>query len=217
MKYVKLLALAAALLLPQTASSAPPGPDRFVVVGSNGTLIRSSGGFTVSQLKSGQYLIESTSQINQCAYMATAGNAQPFPATATITGAVGERTAVTVTTYDETGVRADANFHLIVKCSNAAPAGFATVNADGTLARGPFVTNVNHINTGAYYVTFSNSAFSTTCAYTASIGLSGTNGVSDPGFANVAPVSGGTIAILTYDTKGVATDRGFHIYAACNL
>jgi len=216
MRYAKLLALAAALLLPQAASSAPPGPDKFVVVGSNGTLIRSSGGFTVTHLNAGLYLVESTSQINQCAYSASASDTQPFPSTVTVTGAIGERTAVMVSTYDLPGVHADASFHLIVKCSNAAPAGSAVVDADGTLKRGT-ATSVNHINTGAYYITFANSAFSTTCAYTASIGLSGTSGVSDPGFAEVAPAGGGQIAVLTFDTKGVSTDRGFHVYAACNL
>lgn len=218
MRYAKPLAFATVLLLPQAASSAPPPvSDQFVVVSPNGNLMRSSGGLSVVRLGAGQYLIESTSQINNCAYSVTAGDAQPAPSMATATGAFEERTAVRVATYDKFAGRSDASFHLIVKCSNAVPAGTASVDADGTLVRGISVTSATRINTGAYNVTFSNSAFSTTCAYTVAIGLSGTSGTSDPGFANVAPVGAGTIAVLTYDTHGDPADRGFHIDAACNL
>lgn len=41
--------------------------------------------------------------------------------------------------------------------------------------------------------------------------------VSEPGFVNVAAVSGGTIAVRTYDMKGSPVDHGFHVFTPCNL
>jgi hypothetical protein len=121
-----------------------------------------------------------------------------------------------IATYDSTGSYADEGFHLVVRCVNAAPDGAAVVDPDGTFVRGILAASSSRVDTGSYTVTFANGTLSDKCAYTASIGLSGTAGVSDAGFVNVAGVSGGTIAVRTYDTKGNAADRGFHVFAACN-
>ncbi len=95
-----------------------------------------------------------------------------------------------------------------------APDGAAVVGSNGTLVRGINVSGATRDDTGAYTVTFTNSAASDTCAYTASIGDSGT-AISPPGAINVAAVSNGTIRVLTYDTQGNAADRGFHVYVGC--
>jgi hypothetical protein len=98
--------------------------------------------------------------------------------------------------------------------ATAPPVAAGVVHDDGTLARGFGIVSSSRDDTGAYTVTFTNTAVSDNCAYTASIGDSGT-AISPPGAINVAAVSNGTIRVLTYDTHGNAADRGFHVYVAC--
>lgn len=97
----------------------------------------------------------------------------------------------------------------------APPSAAAVVDADGTLARGIGATGASRVGTGSYTVTFTNASLSTSCAYVASIGLSATSGISDPGTVSVAAVSGDTVSVLTYDQHAEPADRGFHVYVAC--
>jgi len=221
MRNTKLYALAFAVLLAPGASWAGNAPaDGYIVATANGTLVRSSFGLTVTHVTTGQYEVDSVNPVHSCAYSVTAGSGDttiPAPAIATAVGRRENAQAVMIATYDDAGNYVDSDFHLIIQCGGATPGGAAVVDPDGTLVRGIFVSSASHSDTGAYTVTFLNSAFSTTCAYTASIGLSGTSGISDPGFVNVAAVSAGTIAVRTYDEHGNAADRGFQLYGACSL
>lgn len=219
MRYAKLLLLAFAVLL-VPASAATPHFDGFVVAKGDGTVVRGTG-YTVFHISAGKYEVDTIPlDVHPCTYIITAGSGDatlPPPSIATAVGRRENHTAVMVATYDAQGNYADEGFHLIVRCNNNTPDGAATVDPDGSMVRSRFVTSTARTGVGAYTVTFNNSSLSTTCAYTASIGLSGTSGISDPGLVNVAAVSGGTIAVRTYDTHGEAADRGFHVFAACNL
>jgi len=191
----------------------------FVVAGSDGKVIRGTG-YQVTHFATGQYEIDTIPDVHSCAYSVTAGSGDttvPAPAIATAVGRRENHTAVMVATYGLDKQYADAGFHLIVQCAGTTPGGAAVVDPDGTLVRGVFANSATRTGTGAYTVTFANSVLASTCAYTAGIGLSGTLGVSDPGFVNVASGGGGTIVVRTYDTHGNATDLGFHVYAACAL
>ena len=91
----------------------------------------------------------------------------------------------------------------------------AVVNFDGTLARGRGATGVLHTDTGIYEVDFTKDV--SACGYTASIGLTGTTGGSDPGTVTVVGRSGTPkgVYIQTFDRKGHAADLGFHLILAC--
>lgn len=211
------LTLAVAALLAPTAAFA----NGFVVADSNGGIVRSSNvSITVDHLGLGQYLVESPTKVNGCAFIVTAGSGDatiPKVAMATATGGREDPNAARVATYDQDGNPADAGFHLIMQCTSDTAPVWAVVDANGTVQRQLNVVSTLRTGTGAYTVTTFNSAFSTTCAYTAAIGLSGTSGTSDLGIVNVAAVSGATITVRTYDMNGAAADRGFHLFSACNL
>jgi hypothetical protein len=222
MRKISLLCIAlVSLLAPEAviAGAPPPPQNGFVVANGDGTVVRSTL-YTVFHVTTGQYEVDTIPNIHPCAYSVTAGSGDatiPAPTIATAVGRRENHTAIMVATFDHDGNYADAGFHLIVRCTNAQTDGAAVVDPDGTLVRGIFASGATRTGTGAYRVTFSNSAFSTTCAYTAAVGLSGTSGVSDPGFVNVAAVSAGTIAVMTYDKNGNPADLGFQVFGACNL
>ena len=92
---------------------------------------------------------------------------------------------------------------------------YAVVNADGSLARGFKGVTSAKSGTGAYIVTFNHNV--TGCAYTASVGLSGSSGTSAPGYATVVGRNGTAAAVFvdTYDTSGAGTNLGFHMIVAC--
>ena len=93
--------------------------------------------------------------------------------------------------------------------------GWAVVGSDGTLARKHNATKVDTNGTGQYVVYFSSNI--RRCAYTATIGLTGAGGVSDPGFVTVvgAGVSVHAVYIETFDKTGTLADLGFHLIVTC--
>jgi hypothetical protein len=190
----------------------------YVVAKGDGTVVRGTN-YQVTHVDTGQYEIDTDPDVHSCAYSVTAGSGDatiPTPAIATAVGRRENHTAVMIATFDLQGSYVDAGFHLIVQCAGNTPFS-AAVASDGTFVRGIFATGSARTGTGAYTVTFTNGSLSTTCAYTASIGISGTSGASPPGFVNVAAVSGGTIAVRTYNPQGIAADFPFQVYAACAL
>jgi hypothetical protein len=96
-----------------------------------------------------------------------------------------------------------------------APSDFAVVDSDGTFARGMGVTGAIHLETGVYEVDFVKNI--TACGYTATIGLSGTAGASDPGTVTVVGRSDNNKAlyIQTFNAKGKPADLGFHAIVQC--
>jgi hypothetical protein len=95
------------------------------------------------------------------------------------------------------------------------PSNTAVVDSDGTLARGLNAVSATHLTTGQYEVAFEKSVSG--CAYTASIGLSGTAGASPFGTVNVASRGGNKKAIFvqTFDPDGNLVDLGFHVIVTC--
>jgi len=218
MKFAALLSLAITTILATSAHSANL-LNGFVVAAPNGTVVRGTG-YTVFHVDTGKYEVDTAPDIHSCAYSITAGSGDTTVPPVSLATAVGRRenhNAIMVATFDAGGNYANEGFHLIVRCLNAATDGAAVVDPDGSLVRGVSVNSAARLGTGSYTVTFSNGAFSSSCAYTAAIGLSGTSGTSAAGFVNVAGVGGGTIAVRTYDTNGNAADLGFHVFGACNL
>jgi len=92
---------------------------------------------------------------------------------------------------------------------------WAVVDADGSFARGKGVVSTANLGTGIYEVIFNKNVRG--CVYTATIGLSGDSGVSDPGFittvGRVTDLNG--VFITTDDVTGASADLGFHLYVGC--
>lgn len=223
MRNISLLCIAVAALLAPNAviAGAPPPPPQngFVVAKGDGTVVRSTL-YTVFHITTGRYEVDTIPDVHHCTYSITAGSGDatvPSPAIATAVGRRENHTAIMVATFGHDGSYVDSGFHLIVRCIDAQSDGAAVVDSTGTLVRGVLATSASRTATGTYHVTFSNGAFSSSCAYTAAVGLSGSEDVSAPGFVNVAAVSAGTIAVMTYDKNGNPADLGFHVFGACNL
>jgi hypothetical protein len=93
---------------------------------------------------------------------------------------------------------------------------WAVVNADGTLARDSHAVSVTHTAaTGAYIVVFDRNVRS--CAYNATVGLSGASGTSARGFTTVvaAAVDVNGVFVTTDDVAGNPAERGFHLQVEC--
>jgi hypothetical protein len=92
---------------------------------------------------------------------------------------------------------------------------YAVVNADGSLARRNGAGSSARLGLGTYEVIFSRNVRD--CVYTATIGLSGASGSSNPGEITVVGratnVKG--VFVTTHDSAGADADRGFHLVVNC--
>ncbi len=94
---------------------------------------------------------------------------------------------------------------------------WAVIDAGCTFARGKGVVSVTRGDsaTGSCVVRFNKNV--TGCVYVATIGLSGSVGVSSPG--EITVVRRNTIPqavyVATYNSGGSQTDRGFHLLVGC--
>jgi hypothetical protein len=217
MRTAKLLSLAFVVAFAPSAFAAPIFINNQFVVNADGTLAR-GGKAGVIHSGTGQYEVDSEN-VKTCAYVVTAGSSDttvPSPAVATAVRKLGQQNAILISTYDNRGNAIDSGFHLIVRCVDATLDGAAVVDPDGTLARGVFASSATRADVGEYTVAFNNASIPTACAYTATIGLSASAGVSAPGLVTVAQAGNGNVAVRTYDVKGNPADLGFHVFAACN-
>lgn len=96
-----------------------------------------------------------------------------------------------------------------------AAAFWAVVDSDGTLDRGKSVVSTQRLSTGQYEVIFKKNV--RRCAYLASIGLVGSEGVEDPGQISVVGrfTDERGVFIETTDSTGTNADRGFHLNVIC--
>jgi hypothetical protein len=92
---------------------------------------------------------------------------------------------------------------------------FAVVNSNNTLARGRNVLAVDNIAPGVSVVHFASNK--TQCAYTATVGLSGSSGTSAPGYATVvgAAVDPNGVFMDTYNPAGSNAALGYHLATHC--
>jgi hypothetical protein len=92
---------------------------------------------------------------------------------------------------------------------------YAVVDPDGTLARGKGAIMAQSLGDGAYEVLFYRGVRN--CAYVATIGISGSNGQSEPGEITVAGRFNNKrgVFVQTHDSTGAFADRGFHLQVSC--
>lgn len=95
---------------------------------------------------------------------------------------------------------------------------WAVVNRNATLARGKGAIAVTRGDTatGSYIVVFNKDV--TRCLWTATIGLSGTVGVEQPGEITTVRRFNNprAVYVTTHNSSGVEADRSFHLFVGCN-
>jgi len=91
---------------------------------------------------------------------------------------------------------------------------FAVVNANGTLARGFGTVSSARLAVGQYQVVFIQNVARS--AFTATIGLTGSVGVSPPGEIAVVGRAGmpNGVFVQTWNSAGTPADRSFHLHVS---
>ena len=92
---------------------------------------------------------------------------------------------------------------------------WAVVSSDGRLVRDKGAQDANRVGTGRYEVIFARNVRS--CAYIASIGLPGAEGVAPPGQISTAGRNGARngVFVATQNSSGGRASRGFHLVVNC--
>jgi hypothetical protein len=92
---------------------------------------------------------------------------------------------------------------------------WAVVDPGGALARPTAGATVSKLGPGTYAVVFKQDV--TQCAYEATIGLSGTIAVENPGYSTVVRWSENTdgVFVQTYNERAELEDKGFHLVVVC--
>jgi len=191
---------------------------KWEVGSSAGALVRSKAGTAYTQLSIGTYVATFNSDQSKCAYIATPGDpgsgAVSGPVIATVATRSGNNNALFLQTWDQsTGALTNAPVHVATYCGTKKT--YAVVGANGALARGSRVVSTARVGAGAYEVIFDRKV--NTCAFTASIGTTGTGSVVAPGLITVAGRAGNKFGVFvnTVDRSGIQTDMPFHLAANC--
>ncbi len=133
----------------------------FAVVGYTANLVRSSPGTTLTNLGVGRYDVNFTSNVGECAYLATVGdpgNALVFNPAGVYTGSGSSAGTVYIETKNQGGgLAAGIPFHLAVICPTAANTQIAVVGAGGNLARGSVGMHSSSTAPGQYVIATSRS------------------------------------------------------------
>ena len=158
-----------------TASAA----NLFAKVSQTGTLLSGSGVSRVTPLGPGQYEVTFTSDVSQCAYVASTANAHSQALQAFTAGGHLNANGVYVETKNQGGGLTSGPFHLIVNCG-ATKLKYAVVGYSSDLVRATAGATLTELGPGRYNVTFLESV--SACAYLAT--------VADPGNALVFAPSG---------------------------
>jgi hypothetical protein len=191
----------------------------FAVVGTGGALARGSHVTSSQELSTGQYEVIFDHDVTTCAFTATFGTTAfgnvGVPGEITVVGRAGNPNGVFIRVMDPTGAFLADSFHLAVDCG--AQAVIAVVNADGTKARGSHVVTSSEIGALGFYEVFFDRKVDR-CGYTATIGLSGSEGsASSPATIATTSLDGhkNAVFVLVENVNGLAEDEGFHLKVTC--
>jgi len=199
-------------------TSAPPTgvppPAQIVVVNAAGAKARGAQGSAVRHLGAGKFEVTFNTDMRNCSYVATIGDAgsQPVAAGLVSTANGGTNNAVAVETRTFAGTLTDFPFHLQTQCAGR---GLWVVGAaTGNQLRGNGVAAFNRVGTGQWEVTFS--ADTRDCAYLATVGDAGSQPAS-PGLVFTSGGRGGNngVVVATRTTTGAAKDLPFHLQVVC--
>src|SRR5580692_12507365 len=142
--------------------------------GTSGTLVAGNGVTGVTHIGTGQYEVTFSSNVSNCAYVATTINAYSQALQIFTAGGHLSADGVYVETKNQGGGLTDGPFNLVVDCGQPGW-DYAVVGYTANLVRATAGTTLTTLGTGRYDVTFPASVKK--CAYLATVG--------DPGNALV--------------------------------
>ena len=162
----------------------------------------------------GQYEVTFSSNVSDCAYVATTVNANSQALQVFTAGGHLGANGVFVETKNQGGGLTDGPFHLAVVCG-AAKMHFAVVDYAGSLARGTPGATLSSPGAGRYNITFLSNVKN--CAYLATVGDPGNGLVFAP--SGVYTGSGPNTRTVYIETKdsgaGLQPGVPFHLAVIC--
>jgi hypothetical protein len=193
----------------QAASS-----NLFASVSLSGTLVADNGVSSVTHIGTGQYEVTFSSNVSNCAYVATTINAYSQALQVFTAGGHLSANGVYVETKNQGGGLTDGPFNLAVACGQPGWE-YAVVGYTANLVRASPGTTLTSLGTGRYDVKFPASVKN--CAYLATVGDPGNALVFSPN--NVSTGSGPNASTVYIETKnpggGLSAGIPFHLAVIC--
>jgi len=193
----------------QAASS-----NLFASVSLSGTLVADNGVSSVTHIGTGQYEVTFSSNVSNCAYVATTINAYSQALQVFTAGGHLSANGVYVETKNQGGGLTDGPFNLAVACGQPGWE-YAVVGYTANLVRASPGTTLTSLGTGRYDVKFPASVKN--CAYLATVGDPGNALVFSPN--NVSTGSGPNASTVYIETKnpggGLSAGIPFHLAVVC--
>jgi hypothetical protein len=194
---------------------------QYAVVGYTANLVRSSPGTTLSNPGPGRYKVKFTTNIKNCAYLATVGDPANGIALApnnVSTGSWNSKTVYVETKNPGGGLDPGIPFHLAVICPNANASKALVVGADGLASRGSSLTSSFNASTGNYVIATS-AAVRPGCAAVATRGSIDTAVPFNPATVEITPgPAPNTVGIQVRELLffgNALTNEAFHAAIVC--
>ncbi len=213
-------AVAATLAGPAIADLASAAPaeaassNLYADVSQSGTLAAGNGVTGVTHIGTGQYEVTFSSNVSNCAYVATTVNAYSQALQIFTAGGHLSPDGVYVETKNQGGGLTDGPFSLVVDCGQPGW-DYAVVGYTANLVRATSGTALTSLGTGRYDVTFPTSVKK--CAYLATVGDPGNALVLNPN--NVYTGSASNPDTVYIETKnqggGLSSGIPFHLAVIC--
>lgn len=195
---------------PAEAASA----NLYANVSQSGALVAGNGATGVTHLGTGQYEVTFSSNVSNCAYVATTTNAYSQALQIFTAGGHLSADGVYVETKNQGGGLTDGPFSLVVDCGQPGW-DYAVVGYTANLVRATAGTTLTNLGTGRYDVTFPASVKK--CAYLATVGDPGNALVFNPN--NVYTGSAQNSDTVYIETKnqggGLSAGIPFHLAVIC--
>jgi hypothetical protein len=213
-------AVAATLAVPAIAGLASAAPaeaassNLYANVSQSGTLTAGNGVTGVTHIGTGQYEVTFSSDVSNCAYVATTANAYSQALQIFTAGGHLSPDGVYVETKNQGGGLTDGPFSLVVDCGQPGW-DYAVVGYTANLVRATPGTTLTSLGTGRYDVNFPTSVKK--CAYLATVGDPGNALVFNPNNVYTGSASNsGTVYIETKNQGGgLSSGIPFHLAVIC--
>jgi len=195
-------------------TAVPAAASSFAVVDMAGNLISGNGVDSVTYFGTGRYEVTFTTNVSNCAYIATTTNAYSQAIQAYTAGGHLSTQGVYVETKNQGGGLTDGPFNLVVVCGEAGTQ-YAVVGYTANLVRSSPGATLMSLGFGRYQVHFTSSVG--TCAYVATVGDPANALVFNP--SGVYTGSGPDASTVYIETKnpggGLQDGVPFHLAAIC--
>ena len=205
---------ASAVTLGAVPAQASTSSNLFASVNLDGTLAHGNDVTSVTHLGTGRYEVTFSTDVQQCAYVATTINAYSQALQVFTAGGHLSADGVYVETKNQGGGLTDGPFNLVVDCGLPGWS-YAVVGYNANLVRSTPGVTLTSLGTGRYDVTFP--AYIGRCAYLATVGDPGQGLVFNP--SGVYTGSGSNPDTVYVETKnqggGLSAGIPFHLAVIC--